>query len=89
MTEFQLTTFGIGQYYGLDYIATLTAVAGMYFLGNRSPLGFVLYLLSSLAMLGFAMIAKSPPIFFANVIMLVVTVRGLLRWRRVPDEHGG
>ncbi len=54
----------------------------MYCLGNRNPLGFALYALSSAAMIGFAVLAGSWPILVCNVIALVVTLRGLVRWRR-------
>jgi hypothetical protein len=39
---------------GLDYVATFTAIAGMYYLCNRKRIGFVMYFLSSLSMIGFA-----------------------------------
>jgi hypothetical protein len=68
-------------YWGLDYAASATAICGMYFLGNRNRLGFVLYALSSAAMLGLALLMKSPPIFLANAVALAVALRGLWKWR--------
>jgi hypothetical protein len=76
----------IPEYLGLDYFAAVTAVAGMYCLGNRNPWGFVLYALSSAAMIGFAGLVGSWPILAANLIALAVTLRGLWKWRR--DGHG-
>jgi hypothetical protein len=66
----------------LDYIAAATAVAGMYYLGDRNPVGFLLYSASSLSMIGFALIADSPPILIANAVALFVTLRGAWKWRR-------
>ena len=70
----------LGTYYGLDYLASATAIGGMYLVGNRSRLGLVLYAVSSLAMILFAMLASSPPILIANAIVLALTVRALWRW---------
>ncbi len=72
----------LGGHYGLDWLASITAIGCMYFLGNKNPLGFVLYVLSSAAMLGFAILVHSPPIFIANAIATAVTLRGLFRWVR-------
>jgi hypothetical protein len=71
----------LGPYYGLDYIAAVTAAAGMYLLGNKNPIGFLLYGASSLSMIVFAFLARSPPILFANAVALVVTLRGARKWR--------
>ena len=70
------------EYFGLDYVAAVTAVGGMYCLGNRNPWGFVLYALSSMAMVGFALVVGSGPILVCNLVALAVTLRGLRRWRR-------
>ena len=71
---------GIGPYYGLDYLASATAVGGMYFVGNSSKVGPALYALSSLSMIGFALLAASPPILIANVIALALAIRAFRRW---------
>ena len=60
----------------------MTAIAGMYCLGIHNPLGFVLYALSSAAMIGFAVLAGSWPILICNLAALLVTLRGLRRWQR-------
>jgi len=72
-------------YFGLDYIAAATAIGGMYLLGNRNRAGFFLYALSSVAMLGLALLISSPPIFIANAIALAVTLRGFCKWRAEVD----
>jgi hypothetical protein len=77
----------IGPYYALDYIAAATAVAGMYFLGDRNPIGFLLYSASSLCMIGFALVADSPPILVANAVALVVTLRGAWKWARSDERR--
>jgi hypothetical protein len=68
-------------YFGLDYLASATAIAGMYLLGSRNAAGFVLYAVSSTAILGLAVLINSPPIFIANAVALGVTLRGLWKWR--------
>jgi hypothetical protein len=69
-----------GPYYGLDYVASATAIGGMYFVGNRNRIGLVLYAFSSAAMIVFSLLASSPPILIANVVTLAFTIRALWRW---------
>ncbi|MCG2645723.1 MULTISPECIES: hypothetical protein [Bradyrhizobium] len=71
---------GIGPYYGLDYLASGTAIGGMYFVGDSSRNGPALYALSSLSMIGFALLAASPPILITNVIALALAIRAFRRW---------
>ena len=52
--------FIFGAYYGLDYVASATAIGGIYFIGNRNRVGLVLYAFSSLAMIAFASLAAAP-----------------------------
>lgn len=70
------------SYFGLDYLASVTAIGGMYFVGNRNRLGLVLYGISSAAMIAFAVLASSPPILIANVIAMALAFRALWRWSR-------
>jgi hypothetical protein len=70
----------VGPYYGLDYVASATAIGGMYFVGNSNKIGPALYALSSLSMIGFALLVASPPILIANVIALALAVRAFWRW---------
>jgi hypothetical protein len=69
-----------GLYYGLDYIASATAIGGIYFIGNRNRVGLVLYAFSSLAMIAFALLANSPPIMITNIIAFAFTIRAIWRW---------
>ena len=77
---FQMTNLSFGPYYGLDYVASATAIGGIYFIGNRSRVGLVLYAFSSLAMIAFAALANSPPILVTNVVALAFTIRAIWRW---------
>jgi len=72
-----------GGYYGLDYVASATAIGGIYFVGNRNRIGLVLYALSSLAMVAFAALASSPPILITNVVALALAIRAIWRWSSV------
>jgi hypothetical protein len=81
---FQMILFPVdtilGPYYGLDYVASATAIGGMYLVGNRNRVGLVLYAFSSLAMIAFASLANSPPILITNVVALALTIRAIRRW---------
>jgi hypothetical protein len=73
----------VGPYYGPDYVASATAIGGMYFIGNCNKIGPALYALSSLSMIGFALLVASPPILIANVIALALAVRAFWRWSTI------
>ena len=79
MISFPVDTI-FGPYYGLDYVASATAIGGMYLVGNRNRVGLVLYASSSFAMIAFASLANSPPILITNVVALALTIRAIRRW---------
>ncbi len=70
------------NYYGFDYIAAICAIIGMFFLGNKKRIGFVLYLVATASGVVFAILAKSLPLIVTNIIMFIMNLRGFLLWKK-------
>ena len=67
-------------YYGTDWISSALAVTGTYLLGNKSRKGFVFNVLACFFAVGFSVLAKSVPLAAVNATMLVLNLRGYLKW---------
>ena len=70
------------NYYGFDYIAAVCAIIGMFFLGNKKRIGFILYMAATAAGIVFATLAKSLPFIIMNAIMFFMNLRGFLLWKK-------
>ena len=72
------------NYYGIDYLAAICAIIGMFYIGEKKRIGFVLYMMATSLGLIFAFLAKSPPLIVTNVIMFGMNLRGFIRWKADP-----
>jgi hypothetical protein len=70
------------NYYGFDYLAAICAIIGIFFIGNKKRIGFILYMIAPVSGIGFAILAKSPPIIATNIIMFFMNLRGFLLWKQ-------
>ena len=70
------------QYYGIDYVAALCAIVGMFYIGNKNRAGFVLYMLATSFGIVFAILAKSPPLVVTNTIIFSMNLRNFLKWKK-------
>lgn len=73
------------HYYGIDWLASCLSVLMIYFLGNKTRIGFFFGISANLSWLVFAVMASSPPIFISNSIFLALNTRGLGKWKTVPQ----
>ena len=86
---------GFQRYYGLDWAAALFMFLSMYRLGIHKKDGFVFAALASVCWVIFNVIAESSAGVVANLIIVAMAVRSLVKWHattetgdeaRVPDE---
>ena len=73
------------QYYGIDWLATCCGLTGVYFLGNKNKIGFVLFMIASLSWATFGALTSSIPITIGSMIFFGMHLRGFLAW--VRDER--
>ncbi len=70
------------QYYGIDWIATACGLTGVYLLGNKNKIGFVLFMMASLSWATFGVLTGSIPITIGSSIFFVMHLRGFINWFR-------
>ena len=79
--DFMDITF-LTQYYGFDWLAILVGVIGLWRLGNKDKSGFIFYMLAAVAGFVFAVLAHSGAYMIANLITLLLQLRGYLKWQK-------
>lgn len=70
------------QYYGLDWLATVCGLTGMFLLGGKSKYGFVFCMMGSSSWLVVGFLINSFPLIFGSSILVVLQIRGLLNWHK-------
>jgi hypothetical protein len=74
------------KFYGVDWIATVCGLLGVYLLGNKSKFGFVLFMTASLGWVTFGALTKSFPVVVGSTIFFMMHLRGFLKWNREAKE---
>ncbi len=70
------------QYYGIDWLATVFGLTGVYFLGNKNKIGFLLFMGASLSWATFGFLTSSIPITIGSTIFFLMHLRGFINWFR-------
>jgi hypothetical protein len=73
------------QFYGIDWLATVCGLTGVYLLGNKSKVGFIAFMMASLSWAVFGLITGSIAMTIGSLIFFSMHLRGFLAWRR--DER--
>ena len=90
MPESVINFLALHRYYGLDWAAAVFMFLSMYRLGHHKKDGFVYAALASICWIAFNLIAHSPAGVLANVIIAVMALRSLLKWKassRIEAEN--
>jgi Nicotinamide mononucleotide transporter len=74
------------QYYGVDWLATVCGLTGVYLLGNKNKLGFVLFMIASLSWVTFGVLTGSVAVMIGSSIFFIMHLRGWINWSRVQPE---
>lgn len=80
MNDAIINFLGFHRYYGLDWAAALFMFLSMYRLGIHKKDGFVFAALASACWVIFNIIALSAAGVVANLIIVVMATRSLLKW---------
>jgi nicotinamide riboside transporter PnuC len=70
------------QYYGIDWLATAAGLSGVYLLGNRNRIGFLVMMVASLSWMTVGFLISSLALILGSVVFFSLHVRGFLAWRR-------
>ena len=70
------------QYYGIDWLATAAGLSGVYLLGNRNRIGFLVMMVASLSWMTVGFLINSVALILGSIVFFSPHVRGFLAWRR-------
>ena len=73
------------QFYGIDWLATVCGLTGVYLLGNKNKYGFLVFMMASASWITFGVLTGSVAVIIGSSIFLIMHFRGWLSWRR--DER--
>lgn len=75
------------HYYGLDWAAALFMFISMHRLGIHKKDGFVFAALASACWIAFNIIAHSAAGVLANLVIAIMAIRSLAKWRAAPPTN--
>lgn len=70
------------QYYGIDWLATVCGLTGVYLLGNKNKYGFLVFMMASASWITFGVLTESAAVMIGSSIFLIMHLRGWLAWRK-------
>jgi len=70
------------QYYGIDWLATVCGLTGVYLLGNKNKIGFLVFMAASLSWVTFGILTNSFAVIIGSSIFFFMHLRGWISWGR-------
>ena len=70
------------QFYGIDWLATVCGLTGVYLLGNKNKNGFLVFMLASLSWIAVGVFIGSFAIIIGSSIFFMMHLRGWFNWSK-------
>lgn len=70
------------QFYGIDWLATVCGLLGVYLLGNKNKIGFIVFMMASMSWIIFGLITGSIAVIVGSSIFLMMHLRGFIKWNK-------
>lgn len=70
------------QYFGIDWLATVAGLSGVYLIGNKNKFGFLIMMIASLSWMTVGFMIDSLALIAGSAVFFSLHVRGWLKWRR-------
>jgi len=70
------------QFYGIDWLATVCGLTGVYLLGNKNKTGFLVFMLASLSWIAVGVLIGSFAIIIGSSIFFIMHLRGWFNWSK-------
>lgn len=70
------------QFYGIDWMATVSGLAGIYLLGSKNKFGFILFMVASLSWITFGIFTGSIAVIIGSSIFFIMHLRGFINWSK-------
>ena len=74
------------QYYGVDWLAMVCGLTGVYLLGNKNKIGFLLFMAASLSWVTFGVLTRSLPIVLGSSIFFFMHLRDFINWTKAATK---
>ena len=74
------------QFYGIDWLATVCGLTGVYLLGNKNKYGFLVFMMASLSWIAVGVFIGSFAIIIGSLIFFIMHLRGWFSWSRSEQE---
>jgi nicotinamide riboside transporter PnuC len=69
-------------YYGLDWLASLSGLLGLYLITEKKPVGFLITAASVIVAAGVSLWADQYGFLVSNIVTFALALRGYLSWKR-------
>jgi nicotinamide riboside transporter PnuC len=70
------------QFYGIDWLATVCGLTGVYLLGNKNKYGFAILMMASLSWLTVGVLINSLALMIGSLIFFTLHLRGWFNWTK-------
>ena len=72
----------LGPYYGVDWLAMILTLIGIYLLGDKKRVGFMVHILGNFLWAILGIMTMSIALMIANVVYLFFNIRGYQKWKK-------
>ena len=76
------------QFFGIDWLATVCGLTGVYLIGSKNRYGFLIMMVASLSWMAVGFMISSTALIFGSAVFFGLHVRGWMKWRRDARELG-
>ncbi len=70
------------HFYGIDWVATVAGLTGVYLIGNKNKFGFLIMMIASLSWMTVGFMVQSLALILGSGVFFSLHVRGWIKWRR-------
>jgi nicotinamide riboside transporter PnuC len=74
------------QYFGIDWLATVCGLTGIYLIGSKNRYGFLIMMVASLSWLTVGFLIDSVALVIGSAVFFGLHVRGWRNWGKQPTE---
>ena len=74
------------QFYGIDWLATVCGLTGVYLIGSKNRIGFLVMMGASLSWMTVGFLIQSLALILGSAVFFGLHVRGWINWRKSSRE---
>lgn len=74
------------QLYGMDWLATVCGLTGVYLIGSKKKVGFLIMMVASLSWLSVGLLIESLALILGSAVFFSLHLRGWFKWRRAAEQ---